>query len=604
MKLRQKTWLIVGTALVSLPAICFGAAAILLLRGFSTLETKIITQHVNRVLDALANDLASLNRTALDWASWDETYNFAANQNSSYLTANLPEDGSSLIALRLNLMAFLDRQGQVLFAQSVDLETQTPLPISANFLAQLTPYRQWLNLTELDDNIVGFLPVEAGYLLVVARPILTSYDEGPVRGTLVMGRLLNPSEVEHLESLTQQPQITLESVDPSQLSADFPVIQQPFPSLKQPVFIQRQNRKEIEGYTLINDIAGQPLLRLRVTHPRNIYAQGLTSLGYLFLATLTTAAIFGVITITLLERGVLSRLKKLSQKVSQIGVAHDFSTRIQLTGQDELTDLAQTINWTLDQLEEVQQSLQQTSAKLAASNAELEQFAYAASHDLQAPLRKIEAFSNLLQTTCSSALDEAGKSYLQRIHRSTQQMRELIQALLDLARISNPVQPMATVDLTKILNEVVEELAPQIHQLGAEVTIDSLPAIEAEPHQMRQLFQNLIGNALKFHPAHAVPRVTVNAQWPQASLSAADSAQEPVCQIAVADNGIGFDEKHQERIFKIFQRLHTREEYEGTGIGLAICTKIVQRHHGLISASSQPGYGSTFKVTLPLKQPV
>ena len=606
MKLRQKTWLIVGTALVSLPMIFFGAASTVLLKGFSALEEQFAAQNVERVLDALTNEMDLLDGTVTDWGHWDDTYNFALDRNLEYLASNFSEEGNTLFQLRVNLIVILDAQNQVLFAQRGDLDAEEVIPISEDFLEQLDPYLPLFRQTELDGSRSGIVPLEEGRLLVASRPILTTDLEGPIQGTMLMGRFLNASELKRLEALTSQPEIILEPLDSPQRSADFQIAQERLTQQNRPMVVRPLSRDRIAGYALLESITGEPLLVVRVAQPRSVYAQGQASLWYLLLATAATAAIFGGITVIFLEQGVLSRLRQLNQRVNHIGATHDLTTRVCLTGQDELTELAQTINWTMDQLQQVQQSLKRTSEALAASNAELQQFAYVASHDLQAPLRKIESFGQLLAADYSPALDEGGKAYLQRIQNSTRQMRELIQALLDLARVTTQSQPFKAVNLTEVLHEVIGDLTPQIQQLGAEVSVGSLPTLEADPIQMRQLFQNLIGNALKFHNPGESPMVSVSSkeyQGGEAIKSLNGKADEERYQIAIADNGIGFDETHQDRIFKIFQRLHTREEYEGAGIGLAICAKIVKRHHGEITASSQPDGGATFAVTLPIEQP-
>ena len=602
MTLRRKTWLIVGTALVGLPVIFFGVASTVLLRGFSRLEEQATTQNVERVLDALAKDLETLDQRAIDEGQWDDTYNFVLDRNPDYLVSNYPENGVTLLYQQLNLVMILDVQGNVLFAQQFDLESEEVVPVSNTFLAQFDPYMPLLNHTDLNGSASGIVPLGEGYLMMASRPILTSNFDGPSRGTMVMGRFLTEREIERFEALTNQPDITLKPFDSSQLPSDFQMAQQRLESKNQSPLIQPLGQNKIAGYALLDDITGEPLLVLRVVQSRDIYAQGQTSVWSLLLATVATAVFFGGITVILLERGVLLRLNQLSQEVNHIGATHDLATRVHLTGHDELTELATTVNWTLDQLEKVQQDLKQTSEKLAASNAELEQFAYVASHDLQAPLCKIEAFGTLLQTDYDASLNEVGQAHLQRIQNSARQMRGLIQDLLDLARVTTQTQPFTPVNLTDVAQAVVADLTPQIQDLDAQVTIESLPTVEAEPRQMRQLFQNVIGNGLKFHHPERSPQVTVTSQDEVIADSLTNNADGSVCHIAIVDNGIGFDEIYQERIFKMFQRLHTRDEYDGTGIGLAICAKIVKRHGGTITATSQPGQGATFTITLPIKQ--
>ena len=245
-----------------------------------------------------------------------------------------------------------------------------------------------------------------------------------------------------------------------------------------------------------------------------------------------------------------------------------------------------------------EQALWKRAQELARSNTELEQFAYVASHDLQEPLRKILAFGDRLKSKCAGPLGAEGSDYLARMQNAAARMQTLIHDLLSLSRVASHSQPCVAVDLAEVTRTVVSDLEPRIEQLGARVEVDPLPVIVADRGQMAQLLQNLIGNALKFHKPGEAPIVRVRGE-----LRNGQHGTEDVCQILVEDNGIGFDEKYLSRIFQVFQRLHGRNEYEGTGIGLAICRKIVERHGGSLTAASAPGMGAKFTVTLPYRPP-
>jgi PAS domain S-box-containing protein len=237
--------------------------------------------------------------------------------------------------------------------------------------------------------------------------------------------------------------------------------------------------------------------------------------------------------------------------------------------------------------------LSETLEKLEQVNRELQDFAYIASHDLQEPLRKIQAFGNLIRDRCKDKFDETEQDYFTRIEDAASRMRLLIQDLLNLSRIGTRPEPMETVDLNNIADEVFQVFDHRFKVNDAVVQVTNLATIEADASQMRQVFQNLIGNALKFRKKGERPRIKVYSEL----------YGQNKCRIYFEDNGIGFDEKYLERIFSPFQRLHGRNEFEGTGMGLAICRKIVDRHGGSITARSTPGAGSKFIVTLPVKKP-
>lgn len=254
----------------------------------------------------------------------------------------------------------------------------------------------------------------------------------------------------------------------------------------------------------------------------------------------------------------------------------------------------------------VEETLRVYSAKLERSNRELLDFAQVASHDLQEPLRKILAFGDRLKRRAGDTLEEECQDYLRRMCNAAQRMQTLITDLMTFSRIETTAQPFVPVDLKVIANEVSTDLEIHIERTGARVEIEDLPTIEADHTQMRQLLQNLISNSLKYHREGEPPIVRIKGHK-LADKGRGSKKQSivstPFCQITVEDNGIGFDEKYLDRIFTVFQRLHAKGVYEGTGVGLAICRKIVERHGGTITAHSSPEKGVTFVISLPMTQP-
>ena len=237
-------------------------------------------------------------------------------------------------------------------------------------------------------------------------------------------------------------------------------------------------------------------------------------------------------------------------------------------------------------------SIKRTQQRLERSNRELEDFAYVASHDLQEPLRKIQTFGERLKTTSAAALSDEGRDYIDRMQKAATRMRVLIDDLLAFSRLSSKSKPFAPVNLGAVARDVVEDLKAYLEKTSGHITVGELPELQADAAQMHQLLRNLLSNGLKFR-REGVP--------PVLSVQASVDPRTQTCELRVEDNGIGFEEKYADRIFSVFQRLHGRGQYEGSGIGLAICRKIVERHEGRITARSTPGVGSTFLVTLPLK---
>jgi signal transduction histidine kinase len=235
--------------------------------------------------------------------------------------------------------------------------------------------------------------------------------------------------------------------------------------------------------------------------------------------------------------------------------------------------------------------------KLEKSNRELESFAHVASHDLQEPLRKVKTFGDRIVAKYADKLDDKGRDYFNRMQSATNRMQNLIDGLLTFSRVTTKANPFEAVDLNTLTTDVIGDLETRVEQTGGRIEVDDLTTVEADPLQMRQLMQNLIGNALKFSRENEPPVVKVHGEM----LHDSEDGDGEVYQITVEDNGIGFEEEYSDRIFGVFQRLHGRQEYEGTGIGLSICKRIVERHEGSIIAKSAPGQGASFIVTLPLK---
>jgi signal transduction histidine kinase len=243
-----------------------------------------------------------------------------------------------------------------------------------------------------------------------------------------------------------------------------------------------------------------------------------------------------------------------------------------------------------EQLEVANEALEQRAEELGRSNNELEQFASIASHDLKEPLRKVQTLTELLTIKEADNLSDQGRDYLDRTAAAGERMQTLIDDLLKFSRVATQGQPFEPVDLGEVTAQVISDLEAQIERSGASVEVKDLPTVMADPFQMRQLLQNLLSNALKFRREDVAPQIRISGE-----------TRERYAEIKVSDNGIGFDPQYNARIFRVFERLHGRGAYPGTGIGLALCRKIVDRHGGAITAESTPGEGSTFTVSLPVR---
>jgi signal transduction histidine kinase len=292
-----------------------------------------------------------------------------------------------------------------------------------------------------------------------------------------------------------------------------------------------------------------------------------------------------------LRRSVLRPVERVAAATRAVADG-DLAVHVPAEREDEIGTLARSFNDMTDALRASRDELDERTRDLERSNHDLEQYAQMASHDLQAPLATIDLYLRIIQRRLPDASQEELLELLEGVGGSTERMRSLVRDLLQLARVGRGEPCREPLDAGAVLDQALEDLAGPISERGADVSAGPLPVVSGDPGQLSLLFQNLVGNAIKFSDTDA-PRVSVTA-----------SVEGSHAQFAIRDNGIGIDPQHAERIFQPFQRLHGEDRYEGTGIGLAICQRIVTHHGGRIWAESHAGAGSTFRFTLPLAQDV
>jgi len=249
--------------------------------------------------------------------------------------------------------------------------------------------------------------------------------------------------------------------------------------------------------------------------------------------------------------------------------------------------------------ERIEMTLRHKTEELARSNRDLDQFASVAAHDLQEPLHSIQVFLDLLRGKYGSAMDEHGQGYLDRVKKAAGRMQQLIQGLLVYSRVDSQHTDEEPLALREVVDDILSDLSAHIEELQAVVQVGELPTVHGNAFQIRQLLQNLLGNALKFHQPGVPPVIHISGTIIQDRRQTGSGKSGLLCQIEIQDQGIGIPSEQLDKIFGMFKRLHRKDEYEGTGIGLAVCRRIVDQCGGAISVRSKPGEGSTFIVTIP-----
>jgi PAS domain S-box-containing protein len=290
----------------------------------------------------------------------------------------------------------------------------------------------------------------------------------------------------------------------------------------------------------------------------------------------------------LAKRGAIRDQERVFRHDDGHGI--DVSVSISAVSEHDVQEGAVVIARDIRERKRAENELRHALTRLQQSNRELEDFAYVASHDLQEPLRKIQAFGDLLKSKHGAELAPQGRDYIERMQSAAKRMQILINDLLAFSRVTTKAQPFVPVNLAEIAHDVARDLEVRVHDAGGRIEIGELPTIEADPLQMHQLLQNLVSNGLKFRRDGVAPVVHLRGE-----------TRNGEAEITVSDNGIGFEQKYADRIFTMFERLHGRGKYEGTGIGLAICRKIAERHGGSIRGEGKTGEGATFVVILPVQ---
>ena len=600
MTIRKKTLLIIFVTTLFLVLLLFGISETFFLGSFANLEEHMILQNIDRAQLALSSDIDQLNSTETDWASWNDTYAFIMDRNQNYISANL--DTEALTNLGLNLILFVDSSGQPVFIRMVNLDTKMETPVPKNFLKNLFKKGTLVCRNE-SDIFKGIVLLPEGSLLISSQPILTSEGNGPVRGTLIMGRYLD-SELKHLSALTQLPLVSQRINDPN-MSSDFVAAQSSILKGKT-VLVNPLSENSIAGYALIKDIYGDPELILRVDQPRDIYRQGQSAVYYFSIYIILIGLIFAIVIIFLLDKTFLSRIARLILDVRNIGLSGDVSMRIPVIGKDELSSLSYNINDMLDKIDqsiaerkraeeslrkahdELEMRVKDRTEELARKNTEMERFIYTVSHDLRTPLISVSGLLGFIKQDAEKGDLNQMRADLQMANGAVTKMHQLLMETLELSRIGRVVNPPEDVPFEEIVDDALGQTDEKIRSKGVKVSVDqNLPAVRVDRMRITEVLVNLIENSIKYMGLQANPEIEIGQR-----IDGKDRI------FFVRDNGIGIDPSQQDKVFELFYKVDKKSE--GTGAGLAIVKRIIEVHGGRIWIKSELGEGCTVCFTLPL----
>jgi len=360
MTLRKKVLIIMGITFFGLISILYFTSRNVLLESLNHIEEENISQDVKRTLNIFSNELVKLDELTSDWASWDDTYEFIVDNNKKYIEANLVDD--TLTALKLNFIIFVNLSGQIVFCKGFDLHNEEEIPIPEDLVKEhLFRNSPLIRHESTESSTNGLLLLPERILLIASRPILTSKDEGPIRGALIFGRYLDDAEINRLAKIIHLP-LTVSRFNDSQISSDFQTARS-YLSKNGSIFIRPLSEKSIAGYALLRDIYGNPALLLRVEKPRVVYQQGKTTIYYFVLFLIGACLASCIVAMLSIEKQVLSRLANIGKTVSTIATTGSLSERISVGGKDELSRLGKNINEMFEKLDKTQKELRATEKK-------------------------------------------------------------------------------------------------------------------------------------------------------------------------------------------------------------------------------------------------
>lgn len=575
MNLSRKALIIIGTTVFCFIAVLYIASRMIVLRSFEDLQLQHIQNNVLRAHSALWAEILSLDTLVHDWSVWDDTYRFIQDTNEGYREANLKNH--TFINAHLNSILFFDVSGRMVFGKALDLQTLKEIPVPQSILSYLNPHSELLNHPDTESSVKGIILLPEGPLLVASRPIVTSENKGPIRGTLIMAQYLDPFLIEHLQK-TSLLTIDIRLAD-GPLPDDFQTARTSLIGENQ-LFSRQLQRNIFAGYCLVNDIYGKPALIMKVEQPGTIYQQGKATLVLYVGSLVVFGLLFTAVILALLHRVIIQRLVQLSTTLTDISINRDFSARLPVSKRDEVSTLALTANEMLSSLERSHQEVLEREEQLRQLSSQL-------LHSQENERKRVanEIHDNAGQVLAAikyrveSALLKVQKSGCGDAFQPIKELVPLVQNCIeDMRRLQTELRPsmldeMGLLATIRWFCRQFELTYPSI-RLEKDLTADESDIPEELKIVIFRIIQEALNNAGKYSDASV--------------LSVLLEENDGTNRLRIADNGRGFNLEEAQTI-KAF----------GKGLGLSSMRERVQFSGGTLSIVSTIGHGTRIEARWP-----